>query len=162
MAKKFVKVSGLHNIFNATSATTLDITSIKTEVADRVNSNSIVFITADSGDVQYGYPNGFKYIWTCNELYPTNESQITLNNVTTSSASFYAPTVSATAHGQVLVFGGTNSAPAWSSYSFCPTISPATDSILVANQNGASWTVSPLPTTSTAINSMIYYNGNST
>lgn len=115
MAKKFVKALGLHNIFNATSATELDITSIKTEVADRVNSNSIVFITADNGDVQYGYINGSKYIWTCNELYPTNESQITLNNVTTASASFYAPTTSGS-NGQFLMSTGSG-APIWTTVS---------------------------------------------
>ena len=70
MARKFVKATGLHNIFN-TSGSTLDITSIKESVQSKVNQNSIVFLTA-SEDAIYGYPDGTKYIWTMNTLYPTN------------------------------------------------------------------------------------------
>lgn len=71
MARKFVKATGLHNIFN-TSGSTLDITSIKESVQSKVNQNSIVFLTA-SEDAIYGYPDGTKYIWTMNTLYPTND-----------------------------------------------------------------------------------------
>lgn len=70
MARKFVKATGLHNIFN-TSGSTLDITSIKESVQSKVNQNSIVFLTA-SEDASYGYPDGTNYIWTMNTLYPTN------------------------------------------------------------------------------------------
>lgn len=74
MARKFVKATGLHNIFN-TSGSTLDITSIKESVQSKVNQNSIVFLTA-SEDAIYGYPDGSKYIWTMNTLYPTNDPTI--------------------------------------------------------------------------------------
>lgn len=74
MARKFVKATGLHNIFN-TSGSTLDITSIKESVQSKVNQNSIVFLTA-SEDASYGYPNDSKYIWTMNTLYPTNDPTI--------------------------------------------------------------------------------------
>lgn len=74
MARKFVKATGLHNIFN-TSGSTLDITSIKESVQSKVNQNSIVFLTA-SEDASYGYSDGSKYIWTMNTLYPTNDSTI--------------------------------------------------------------------------------------
>lgn len=75
MARKFVKATGLHNIFN-TSGSTLDITSIKEDVQSKVNQNSIVFLTATFEDEQYGYNDGSKYIWTHNELYPTNDPTI--------------------------------------------------------------------------------------
>ena len=71
MARKFVKATGLHNIFNAVSDTSLDLTSIKQSVQSKVNETTIVFLTA-SGDASYGYPNDSKYIWTMNTLYPTN------------------------------------------------------------------------------------------
>lgn len=74
MARKFVKATGLHNIFN-TLGSTLDITSIKEDVQSKVNQTSIVFLTA-SEDAIYGYPDGTKYIWTMNTLYPTNDSTI--------------------------------------------------------------------------------------
>lgn len=79
MSKKFVKVFGLHNIFNA-SGSTLDITSIKSSVSNKVDGDSIVFITADQHDVQYGYPNNAKYIWTHNEIYPTNDASFIVNS----------------------------------------------------------------------------------
>lgn len=72
MAQKFVKANGLHNVFSTSSETTLDITSIKPSAQSKVNQNSIVFLTATSGDEQYGYNEGSKYIWTHGELYPTN------------------------------------------------------------------------------------------
>lgn len=72
MARKFVKATGLHNIFNAVSDTSLDLTSIKQSVQSKVNETTIVFLTA-SGDASYGYPNDSKYIWTMNTLYPTND-----------------------------------------------------------------------------------------
>lgn len=74
MARKFVKATGLHNIFN-TSGSTLDITSIKESVQSKVNQTTIAFLTASS-DAIYGYPDGTKYIWTMNTLYPTNDSTI--------------------------------------------------------------------------------------
>ena len=74
MARKFVKATGLHNIFN-TSGSTLDITSIKESVQSKVNQSTIVFLTA-SEDAIYGYPDGTKYIWTMNTLYPTNDPTI--------------------------------------------------------------------------------------
>lgn len=73
MARKFVKATGLHNIFNAVSDTSLDLTSIKQSVQSKVNETTIVFLTA-SGDASYGYPNDSKYIWTMNTLYPTNDN----------------------------------------------------------------------------------------
>ena len=75
MARKFVKATGLHNVFNV-SGSTLDITSIKPSVQSKVNQNSIVFLTATFEDEQYGYNEGSKYIWTHNELYPTNDPTI--------------------------------------------------------------------------------------
>lgn len=73
MAQKFVKATGLHNVF-VTNNSSLNITQIKEDVQSKVNQNSIVFLTADSSDTQYGYDEGSKYIWTHNELYPTNNS----------------------------------------------------------------------------------------
>ncbi len=70
MIKKFVKITGLHNVFNV-SDSDLDITSIKEEMQSEINQNSILFLTA-SEDTLYGYPDGTKYIWTMNTLYPTN------------------------------------------------------------------------------------------
>jgi len=75
MAKKFVKATGLHNVFNV-SGSTLDITSIKPSVQSKVNQDSIVFLTATFEDEPYGYNKGSKYIWTHNELYPTNDPTI--------------------------------------------------------------------------------------
>lgn len=74
MAQKFVKATGLHNVFDvSTSGTALDITSINSSAQSKVNQNSIVFLTATSDDEQYGYSEGSKYIWTHSELYPTND-----------------------------------------------------------------------------------------
>lgn len=66
MAKRFVKVIGLYNIF-VVSNNILDITSIRLDVQEKVNYDSIVFLTATEEDEQYGYPNGSKYIWVHGE-----------------------------------------------------------------------------------------------
>ena len=80
MARKFIKVIGLHNIFNAISDTSLNLTSIKESVQSKVNETSIVFLTA-LNDTSYGYPDNSKYIWTMNTLYPTNSyDEIIKNN----------------------------------------------------------------------------------
>ena len=54
MAKKFVEVIGLHNIFNADELQ-LNTSSLKEDVKAKANENSILFITADSTDITYGY-----------------------------------------------------------------------------------------------------------
>ena len=84
MARKFSKSEGLSKIFTS-SGTTLDLNSIKPSMANQVNANSILFLTATSDDVQYGYPIGSKYIWTQGILYPTNDfniSDIVVNSST--------------------------------------------------------------------------------
>jgi len=63
MAKRFINATGLHKIFNTGSETTLDITSIRDDVSNNVNENSIIFLTADSSDEIYGYEHDSKYIW---------------------------------------------------------------------------------------------------
>jgi len=82
MPKRFIKATGLHNIFNATSATELDLSSIKTDVATKVGSDSLIFLTAN-GDTSYGYKDGEKYIWAQNELYYTNDEDITSEPIST-------------------------------------------------------------------------------
>lgn len=75
MPKRFVKATGLHNIFNETSSTELDLSSIKTEVASKVSIDSLIFLTAD-GDASYGFEDGTKYIWAQSELYYTNDEDL--------------------------------------------------------------------------------------
>lgn len=74
MIKKFVKITGLHNVFNV-SDSDLDITSIKEELQSEINQNSILFLTA-SEDTSYGYPDGTKYIWIMGTLYPIMPNRI--------------------------------------------------------------------------------------
>lgn len=74
MAKRFINATGLHKIFNTGSETTLDITSIRDDVSNNVNENSIIFLTADSSDEIYGYEHDSKYIWAQSSLYPTNNT----------------------------------------------------------------------------------------
>ena len=49
----FVKVTGFHNIFNVFN-NTYNISELKSSVT-KANKNSIIFITADSTDEDYGY-----------------------------------------------------------------------------------------------------------
>ena len=88
MIKKFVKIIGLHNVFNV-SDSVLDITSIKEEMQSEINQNSILFLTA-SEDSVYGYPDGNKYIWTMGTLYPTNGGEsATTDDVTSKTTVGY-------------------------------------------------------------------------
>lgn len=84
MSKKiFVKVTGLHNIFNV-SENTYDISELKSSVTT-ADENSIIFITADSTDEQYNYSAGSTYIWTHGELFNCNDSIIPILTTTASS-----------------------------------------------------------------------------
>jgi len=80
----FVKVTGLHNIFNV-SNNTYDISELKSSVTT-ADENSIIFITADSTDETYDYMSGSTYIWTHGELYNCNDSVIPLKSEVVSSS----------------------------------------------------------------------------
>lgn len=75
MAKKFVKVSGLHNVFPI-SNNKLNTSSLLPEVSSNADNNSTLYITADTTDATYGYRNGETYIWTQGELFDCNEEII--------------------------------------------------------------------------------------
>jgi len=76
MAKKFVKVNGLHNVFEVSANITSS--TIKSGASASVDANSILFITADAADVTlFGsdYPSmkeGAHYIWAQGVLHDTN------------------------------------------------------------------------------------------
>lgn len=78
MAKKFVKVTGLHNAFDTyTSSNSLDINALKSSVATQANENSILFITADATDAStHGIDPGSCFIWSKGQLF--NQRQIPL------------------------------------------------------------------------------------
>ena len=74
MAKKFVEVTGLHNIFDVDSTgSSLNTEVLKESVSAKANSNSILFITTKD-DSAYGYPDGQRYIWTRGKLFNSNNT----------------------------------------------------------------------------------------
>lgn len=75
MAKKFVDVTGLHNVFDA-SGVQLNTSTIKESARNEADDYSILFITATTEDNAYGYPTGSKWIWTRGELYDCNSGTI--------------------------------------------------------------------------------------
>lgn len=85
----FVKVTGFHNIFNV-SNNTYNISELKSSVTN-ANKNSIIFITADSTDEDYGYMTGSTYIWTHGELYSCNDYIIPLKSKEGSSSIVMKP-----------------------------------------------------------------------
>ena len=76
MAKKFVKVNGLHNVFEASA--NIASSTIKSGASASVDANSILFITADAEDEELfggSYPSmkeGAHYIWAQGVLHDTN------------------------------------------------------------------------------------------
>lgn len=80
MAKKFVKVNGLHNVFEASA--NIASSTIKSGASASVDANSILFITADADDVDlFGsdYPSmkeGAHYIWAQGVLHDTNSGMV--------------------------------------------------------------------------------------
>lgn len=80
MAKKFVKVNGLHNVFEASA--NIASSTIKSGASASVDANSILFITADADDVTlFGsdYPSmkeGAHYIWAQGVLHDTNSGMV--------------------------------------------------------------------------------------
>lgn len=83
MAQKFVEVTGLHKVFPELSDSSLDLTQIIEDVSNKINHNSILFMTADASDASYGFPEDSKYIWTRDRLYYTNDDEITSDPVQT-------------------------------------------------------------------------------
>lgn len=80
MAKKFVKVNGLHNVFEASA--NIASSTIKSGASASVDANSILFITADADDEElFGsdYPSmkeGAHYIWAQGVLHDTNSGVV--------------------------------------------------------------------------------------
>lgn len=74
MPKIFVKVVGLHNVFNKKSESSLNLSSIKSDVSTSINKDSILFLTATEKDNQFGFQTDSKYIWAQNDLYSTIDS----------------------------------------------------------------------------------------
>ena len=68
MAKKFVDVTGLHNVFDV-SGSQLNTSTIKESARNEADDYSILFITADSTDITYGYDSGSRWIWANRKLY---------------------------------------------------------------------------------------------
>ena len=85
----FVKAIGFHNIFDV-SDNTYNISELKSSVT-KANKNSIIFITADSTDEDYGYMSGSTYIWTHGELYSCNNCIIPLKSEEGSSTIVMKP-----------------------------------------------------------------------
>ena len=85
----FVKATGFHNIFDV-SNNTYNISELKNSVT-KANKNSIIFITADSTDEDYGYMTGSTYIWTHGELYSCNNCIIPLKSEEGSSSIVMKP-----------------------------------------------------------------------
>ena len=81
MAKKFVDVVGLHNVFE-TNESQLDISTIRDSAKDRADNYSILFITADDTDSTYGYDSGSRWIWTNGKLYDCNNSKYSIIPIT--------------------------------------------------------------------------------
>lgn len=80
MAKKFVKVNGLHNVFEASA--NIASSTIKSGASASVDANSILFITADADDEEIfgaSYPSmkeGAHYIWAQGVLHDTNSGVV--------------------------------------------------------------------------------------
>lgn len=78
--KKFVKVTGLHNVFGNTFSNITDGIILEA-VKSTVDANSILFITADATDVTNfssdlkSLKEGAKYIWAKNTLFDCNHLQ---------------------------------------------------------------------------------------
>lgn len=65
MAKKFVKVTGLTKVFNAsTDNKTLDTTKLKSSISNIADDYSILYIIAISDDEAYGYKANTTYAWS--------------------------------------------------------------------------------------------------
>ena len=73
MAKKFVDVVGLHNVFDV-SGSQLNTSTIKQSARSEADDYSILFITTDDTDTTYGYDSGSRWIWANGKLYNGNDS----------------------------------------------------------------------------------------